>query len=1186
MDIVTDLTSQAVSYLTLLQDICKDQDIPYDNNSRNEYVISVRATIPEIEIRYVNIAAKTDAAASETEASKDLIKRRIKRMKEIIFYSNTVENVETRLVESFFDSGKRLLEWLDTNISAGSKALENRDDAPLLMTPDQWRRSFRVILYENPAERVTLVDILHYVPFQVILALGGGKEDAYNQRLFQIYAKGKDVALLDTEENTILKTWWEEPYLNEETWWQDTYTAKPKSEFINELLTNDQELLKWVEQDNPVSFETAFTKELIHIDRSRKERRKDPSGFVQKTISLLKSDGPNNKGDFDLMDHEDANIPESGTKDPLLLAQEMKLTGLAFSGGGIRSATFNLGVLQKLAENGILQHIDYLSTVSGGGYIGSWFLSWIKRSGSISKVTDRLDSKKSTDPMADEVRPLRWLRMYSNYLAPNASIMSTDSWTIGVTWIRNTLINQSILLLLLCTLLALIENVYLLWKYFAVTDLYNNWVLGIGSTLILASGSVLAGLGMHTFDQDVSPKSLLRYGRDNRFASFLVGWAFVTAFLVSAWLFFITGNEQTFPHKLKVFILPAIVGMGGILLIAYWGNYQKHKRFKKNWKVHISIVISSAIAIAAAFLLLSLVWKIIEGIHLADLPGFYRGVSSTQWIRQASEFADTKILVFVIGIPLVLEVISLCVVIRMFIMGIYFPDERREWWGRMGAIVHRMILLWVVITVCVFILPKVVKVINEQDLKTLAGMLGGWAAIVGAGVRMAFTSTSSGENKDKTGFSVKEVFIRAAPYLFMIGFLLVGSYTLDFFKRLDVWSIITGIFDSLTRGTESNTILKKAIDTIESLPQAELLGGILNMTVVGALTLLLSWRAGVNEFTLHHFYRNRLIRAYLGATRRRTDRIKTANNFTGFDNNDDIKMQDLSVDNNYYGPYPLINTALNATIVSELDRQDRKAESFLFTPLFCGFDFSATRSAAYSKDGVYNYGYRPTKDFAGGPTLGTAMAISGAAVNPNMGYHSSAATAFLLSVFNVKLGWWIGNPRTDCWKDPEPKLGIGYITYDLIGKSTVNSNYVSLSDGGHFDNMGIYELVRRRCSLIIVGDAEEDSGSLCEGLANAVRRCRIDFGVEIEIDTDDITEKDAKTLMGKTHVVEGTIRYPGTAKPGKLIYIKTALTGDEPADIREYQMQNPKFPQQPTSDQFFTEDQFESYRKLGYHSIL
>lgn len=137
---------------------------------------------------------------------------------------------------------------------------------------------------------------------------------------------------------------------------------------------------------------------------------------------------------------------------------------------------------------------------------------------------------------------------------------------------------------------------------------------------------------------------------------------------------------------------------------------------------------------------------------------------------------------------------------------------------------------------------------------------------------------------------------------------------------------------------------------------------------------------------MHHFYRNRLVRAYLGATRRRTEREQTANPFTGFDMRDDEKFSALKNEYGYYGPYPILNTALNASQVTDLDRQDRKAESFFFSPLYCGFDFSMTRASADLQSKSYDYSFRPTDQFAypndNGPGIGTALAISGAAVNP------------------------------------------------------------------------------------------------------------------------------------------------------------------------------------------------------------
>jgi len=133
------------------------------------------------------------------------------------------------------------------------------------------------------------------------------------------------------------------------------------------------------------------------------------------------------------------------------------------------------------------------------------------------------------------------------------------------------------------------------------------------------------------------------------------------------------------------------------------------------------------------------------------------------------------------------------------------------------------------------------------------------------------------------------------------------------------------------------------------------------------------------------------------------------------------------------------------------------------------------------------------------------MAISGAAVNPNMGSFSTSAAAFLLTAFNVRLGWWIGNPRHNGrWNQSSPKTGIFYLLAELTGSTNDERGFVNLSDGGHFENLGIYELVRRRCKYIIACDGSQDSEFAFEDLGNAIRKCDADFGAEIEIDLSQI----------------------------------------------------------------------------------
>ena len=184
---------------------------------------------------------------------------------------------------------------------------------------------------------------------------------------------------------------------------------------------------------------------------------------------------------------EQLKLPQEKPQLPREQAYQDCLFGVALSGGGIRSATFSLGVLQGMADRNMLPFIDYLSTVSGGGYIGSWLIAWVKRRGSIGAVQESLrgsatslpnpsscaarkkivapppDVKQNSDPRAEHVRPIRLLREYARYLAPQAGLFSADSWTVVSTWLRNTALSLTVLILALASLLLLPRSaVYLL----------------------------------------------------------------------------------------------------------------------------------------------------------------------------------------------------------------------------------------------------------------------------------------------------------------------------------------------------------------------------------------------------------------------------------------------------------------------------------------------------------------------------------------------------------------------------------------------------------------------------------------------------------------------------------------------------------------------------------------------------
>jgi len=359
-----------------------------------------------------------------------------------------------------------------------------------------------------------------------------------------------------------------------------------------------------------------------------------------------------------------------------------------------------------------------------------------------------------------------------------------------------------------------------------------------------------------------------------------------------------------------------------------------------------------------------------------------------------------------------------------------------------------------------------------------------------------------------------------------------------------------------------------------------------------ALLVLASWRVDVNAFSLHGMYLNRLVRAYLGASRqtgeqgsrvnptqkdpKATENTRLPDPVTLFDPNDDLSLAELNFNRvNYDGPFLIVNAALNLVHTKELAWQDRKAESFMLTPAYCGSEET---------------GYRPTDagadKYAGGVNLGTAVAISGAAASPNMGYHSSPSVTFLLTVFNARLGAWLGNPFHDKhWMDPGPNNGFWHLFKELFGWTDETGPYVFLSDGGHFENLGVYELVKRRCQYVVVCDAGQDPEHAFEDLGNLIRKVRIDFGIRIDIAFDFLSlQKEPR--HSRWHCAIGKIRYDDVdreAIPGTLIYVKSSLTGDEPADVLQYAASHPTFPHETTANQFYTESQFESYRALGQH---
>jgi len=334
--------------------------------------------------------------------------------------------------------------------------------------------------------------------------------------------------------------------------------------------------------------------------------------------------------------------------------------------------------------------------------------------------------------------------------------------------------------------------------------------------------------------------------------------------------------------------------------------------------------------------------------------------------------------------------------------------------------------------------------------------------------------------------------------------------------------------------------------------------GVLVLLLVSAVCALYAFRGlNINLTGPHRLYRDQLART-----------------FVQFDDKNVTPVDITKINGSGYAPYHLINTTMNVPSSLNAALRERKSDFFLF-------------SKAYS--GSPATGYFPTgawRTNSTEPDLATAMAISGAAASSYMGLGSMPTLASLLTFLNVRLGFWIRNQKTNANGRGYP--GFGCLMREMFGVGmTENDRWLNLSDGGHIENLAIYELLRRRCKFIISVDGEADPNYTFEGLMTLVRHAQIDFGARIKVDLSDI-RPDPKTGYSRAHAALCTIHYPpvlpNTKGPlGFMIYMKLSVTGNESEMIRRYRINHPEFPHQSTLDQFFDEEQFEVYRQLGVH---
>ena len=209
--------------------------------------------------------------------------------------------------------------------------------------------------------------------------------------------------------------------------------------------------------------------------------------------------------------------------------------------------------------------------------------------------------------------------------------------------------------------------------------------------------------------------------------------------------------------------------------------------------------------------------------------------------------------------------------------------------------------------------------------------------------------------------------------------------------------------------------------------------------------------------------------------------------------------------------------------------------------------------------------YVPTRDYEGdGVSLASAMAISAAATNPHYGFRTNPALAFLMALLNVRLGVWGQNPRAPFlpgnFLRRLMRLWPYYLLLELLARSNERRWFVNLSDGGHIENLGIYELLRRQCGLVVASDATADPDLAFEDLGNLVRKARIDLGIQIQLDVGPL-RPGPETGLSRSHAVAGRIRYPNGI--GTLLYVKSSLVSSDPENLHQYKREPGPFLTRP-----------------------
>lgn len=794
--------------------------------------------------------------------------------------------------------------------------------------------------------------------------------------------------------------------------------------------------------------------------------------------------------------------------------------GVGCSGGGIRSATFCLGFFQGLAQLGLLRHVDYLSTVSGGGYFGSFLGRLFCRGGRLGSVDDLLKDSRS--------RPVEFLRENGRYLAPNGAGDLLQGAAVAL----------------------------------------RNWaavhVVMIVSCLFLLSAFELLAYGALQY----TPGEVLRLFAPRGFwvSPVLAGLCALLLVVVVAlgWAYWLVPEAQAGGDWLRGW------GRVGMLMLAFLASV---------WLVrhHIAPGFGYAAAIAAG----------------ATLAAYGVG-----WIAELLR-------------------------------------SRKAGQDRLAAHVQALrarYTQWLTIALAALAVLLGLGVVDAAGMFLLTGpalgipsVYAGAAALAGALRPLLRRFMQKGGKSVRLPYGVLAGAVASLLLLAVLSVLATLPHYLAWAPQLD---------DIRTSPPPWPMLIARQLD-LGLLAWATAVLGILAIAI-GQM------RVFVNRSSLYATYEARLRRAYLGASNPERLRDQGGPVPLALSHPDDgIAMADYHPEQ-FGGPVHLINATVNETIGgrSQVEQRDRKGLPIAVGP--GGVSVGRHHHAVWDPAGGVRYWRRAVRQIAALVARSRAgrfrifprpavpeqldlsqwVAVSGAAFSTGLGARTSFGFSVLAGLANVRLGyWWDSGIAPQDREGRHRRTFTGWVGFAMRQLLPVQGYLVDewlarfhgvalepwyLTDGGHFENTAGYELIRRRLPFIVLCDCGADPRYGFADLGNLVRKARVDYGADIRFfDRADLAS--AKVAPGlqrvlgslddlrappdpdtgvatraRAHAALAQVRYAG-GEPGVLLVVKPNLTGDEPADVAQYQVDHAAFPQETTLDQFFDEAQWESYRCLGEH---